>query len=362
VTDVAPTVVGSAAFSVVENTSGTIQTYTSADPASITWSITGGADAGDFTINPSTGELSFNTAPDFENPADAGTDNVYDVVVTADDGTSVANQAIVVTVTDLDDTAPTITSSATPSVAENTANPVHMMTATDPDSPAPTWSLTGGADQADFTINPTTGELSFVVTPNFEAPHDADTDNIYEVQVTATDAGSNVSAQTVTITITDIAPTVVGSTAFSVLENTSTTIQTYTSADPASVTWSITGTDAAAFTINPATGELSFTPAPDFEAPTDVGGDNVYDLTVSASDGTSTTNQPIVVTVTDDAGGDDELVQHSSAEAILSSTLALTASTEAKPSVAKTQPLSDAKHDYIILPHIGVSSLSYVLS
>ncbi|WP_417525529.1 SdrD B-like domain-containing protein [Marinovum sp.] len=49
----------------------------------IVYSIVGGADAAFFTIDPDTGELSFINAPDFENPQDAGGDNVYDVVVRA---------------------------------------------------------------------------------------------------------------------------------------------------------------------------------------------------------------------------------------------------------------------------------------
>ena len=45
-------------------------------------------------------------------------------------------------------------------------------------------------------------------------------------------------------------------------------------------------------------GALTFVAAPDFEAPTDAGGDNVYDVTVSATDGTFTDSQAIAVTVT----------------------------------------------------------------
>ncbi|MEZ5729487.1 MAG: cadherin repeat domain-containing protein [Burkholderiaceae bacterium] len=50
------------------------------------YSIVGGADAAFFTIDNLSGTLSFLAAPDFEAPADAGTDNVYDVTVQVDDG------------------------------------------------------------------------------------------------------------------------------------------------------------------------------------------------------------------------------------------------------------------------------------
>jgi len=48
--------------------------------------ITGGADAGLFSINAATGELTFSAAPDYETPADADANNVYIVQVTASDG------------------------------------------------------------------------------------------------------------------------------------------------------------------------------------------------------------------------------------------------------------------------------------
>jgi hypothetical protein len=43
---------------------------------------------------------------------------------------------------------------------------------------------------------------------------------------------------------------------------------------------------------------LSFATAPDYEAPTDAGGNNVYDVTVQASDGTLSSTKAIAVTVT----------------------------------------------------------------
>src|SRR5947209_16078127 len=46
------------------------------------------------------------------------------------------------------------------------------------------------------------------------------------------------------------------------------------------------------------TGALSFISAPNFEAPTDVGADNVYNVTVQVSDGSLTDTQAIAVTVT----------------------------------------------------------------
>lgn len=45
------------------------------------------------------------------------------------------------------------------------------------------------------------------------------------------------------------------------------------------------GADASAFAIDAETGELTFIAGPDYEAPTDADGNNVYDVTVKVSDG-----------------------------------------------------------------------------
>jgi hypothetical protein len=56
------------------------------------------------------------------------------------------------------------------------------------------------------------------------------------------------------------------------------------------------GADSDLFTLNAATGALTFKTAPDFEAP--VGGDNRYDLLAEVSDGAGTVMQAITVNVT----------------------------------------------------------------
>jgi VCBS repeat-containing protein len=78
-----------------------VTTVTASDQdlaTTLVYSIAGGADAAKFTINASTGALSFVSTPDFENPTDANGDNVYDVVVKASDGDRFDTQALAVTV------------------------------------------------------------------------------------------------------------------------------------------------------------------------------------------------------------------------------------------------------------------------
>ena len=63
-----------------------------------------------------------------------------------------------------------------------------------------TYALAGGADAARFAIDARTGALSFVAAPDYDAPADADGDNVYEVVVSASD-GSLSDTQAVTVAV-----------------------------------------------------------------------------------------------------------------------------------------------------------------
>ncbi len=94
---------GLARVDYAEDRRDAVATYAASGPeaASAAWSLEGD-DAGDFRIS-SGGELTFVRAPDYENPADANTDNTYMVTVKADDGTYMNTRDVAVTVTDVDD-------------------------------------------------------------------------------------------------------------------------------------------------------------------------------------------------------------------------------------------------------------------
>ncbi|UPK40778.1 cadherin domain-containing protein (plasmid) [Bradyrhizobium sp. 186] len=305
-----------AAVSVAENGTA-VTTVVASDPdvgATLSYSIVGGADAAKFTIDSTTGALAFATAPNFEAPTDAGGNNVYDVTVQASDGLGgIDSQAIAVTVTNANE-APVISSNgggatATVSVAEN-STAVTTVVASDLDAGSTlSYAIVGGADAAKFTIDSTTGALAFLAAPNFEAPSDAGGNNVYDVTVQASDGLGGTDSQAIAVTVTNAneAPVISsnggGATAaVSVAEN-STAVTTVVASDPdagATLSYSIVGgADAAKFTINSTTGALAFATAPNFEAPTDAGGNNVYDVTVQASDGLGgTDSQAIAVTVT----------------------------------------------------------------
>jgi len=67
----------------------------------LTYSLAGGADEALFAINETTGALAFVSAPDFEVPNDADTDNVYEVIVQVEDGAGgVDAQVLAITIVD----------------------------------------------------------------------------------------------------------------------------------------------------------------------------------------------------------------------------------------------------------------------
>ncbi len=126
---------------------------------------------------------------------------------------------------------------------------------------------------------------------------------------TLTDAAGFTSTAQITVTIegSNDTPTITsnggGTTAsISVAENIAA-VTSVTSLDVdagTTLTYSISGgVDAARFSIDSSNGTLVFVSAPDFEAPNDVGNNNIYDVIVRVSDGTLFTTQAIAVTVTD---------------------------------------------------------------
>lgn len=97
-------------------------------------------------------------------------------------------------------TAPAFTSATSASVAEN-ATAAYQAMATDAEGNPVTFSIAGGADSARFNITPA-GALSFAAAPSFESPRDADADNVYQVQLQASD-GSLASTLNLAVTVTD---------------------------------------------------------------------------------------------------------------------------------------------------------------
>ena len=116
--DAAPVVRTSSPILVAENaTAVATLTATDADSAAevLAWSIPegegGGSDAAQFSLTAS-GALSFRAAKDFEAPDDANADGEYEVTVRVTDGSNPVDVPLVVRLSDVDDTAPALSSAS----------------------------------------------------------------------------------------------------------------------------------------------------------------------------------------------------------------------------------------------------------
>lgn len=146
-------------------------------------------------------------AGDFYQSLGAGetaTDSFTYVVDDAKGGTDSAT--VDVTIVGEND-APDFLGSYDLSIDENTIGAVAAITALDVDGDTLSYSISGGADAALFDIDALTGDLSFVAAPDFEAPVDADANNVYEVQVTADDGNAGSATQDITVAVNDVAET-----------------------------------------------------------------------------------------------------------------------------------------------------------
>lgn len=296
----------SATVSVPEN-SASVTRVVGLDPdvgAVLRYAIVGGPDAGRFAIDAISGELRFVVPPDFENPNDSDSNNVYRVVVQVSDGGLISTQTIDVTLTNLNE-APTVTSGISFSVVENTTA-ITTVTASDPETGTVlTYGIVGGPDAGRFTIDATTGVLRFVLPPNFEAPEDFDGDNVYQLQVQVSD-GVWTTTRSISVTVINVneAPTITSETETVPVSSMSVGIIYIASANDEDfgnqLRFSIVGgADAAFLTIDEVTGAMQFISPPDSTNPHDADGDNHYEVVIQVTDGTLTDTRALSFSVTD---------------------------------------------------------------
>ena len=187
-----------------------------------------------------------------------------------------------------------------------------------------------GVDNANFEIDQKTGQITTKVELDYEAAADADnncvTQNECKVTVSATDASGEAAPTEATVTIklkdVDEKPKFITDTSgtpaaaspkaiklpedqtslsgaeadgFSVVAETGVA---YAAEDPEGLNVNLTlmGPDAAKFSLSSA-GVLSFKAEHDYEMPADTNKDNVYEVTVRASDGALNEDQMVKVTV-----------------------------------------------------------------
>ncbi len=241
--------------------------------------------------------------------ADVGTS--IRVVVSYTDGNGTAESltsAAVGPIANVND-APRITSdgggaSALLSIAEN-QTAVTTVASADVDGAAPSYSIAGGADAARFAIDAAAGTLRFTAAPDFEAPSDADRDNVYQLVVAVADGNGGTDLQSIAVAVTGVneAPGNVLPSAVSLAEQApaGTVVAIVTASDPDAgdlFTFTLVNDGAGRFVIDPASGRLQVAPGArlDFEsAPS-------HTLIVRVTDAQGLrTEQTIVVTLRDGA-------------------------------------------------------------
>ena len=319
---------------------------------SIQWSVDGGSDADDFYAHTQTGgcgRLHFISPPDYEDPTDSDTDNVYAVTFKAQASISSRNETVsrsrdvTVTVTDREETP--ATEIAWVDVRKGSIDGSETL---DPDDPI---NVTEGntldvyvrpssapvpSSDGQFRIHIHTGRspqrLEFpntgVYATGLTRSHQITYSRVGEawkawhlVRITVLDddtvdktarltfrdqfaAYDSASVEfTVNIADNDLGDglAVSGIATTSYAENGTSTVATYVAsgaADNATITWSLTGDDSEDFSIS-SDGELTFRSSPDYESAADSDGDNAYEVTVNASDGTNTATLDVTITVTD---------------------------------------------------------------
>ena len=284
-----PIIEGLSSQSVNENESINIS-FTVTDPQNdtITYSLSG-VDKDLFTLTFDGLNASLtSSSKDYEAPEDSDSNNVYLVSVNFSDDLNTTSQEIEISVSNINDNNPIITSSDTFIVEENQAA-VATLTASDEDNDNLTFSISGG-DSSVLDITES-GVLTFKEAPNFEAK------NTYSITASVSD-GTNSASQGLVINISNVneAPVWnIPAISFEYQENTfnveSIDIPDDVSdEDGDSLTYSLTGEDASAFEIS---GNIvRFRGAPDYENPIDSDGDNVYVVNAVASDGSLETVSP----------------------------------------------------------------------
>ena len=136
-------------------------------------------------IDKTSGALSFAAGPDFESPTDANEDHVYQVVVEARDGAWATPRR---SPSPYRSRRRPVVPADHASGAGRRASRRGVLSASGGNGDPMNYTIAGGADAALFALDAQTGALSFVAARDFEAPGDADGDNVYQVEVNATTA------------------------------------------------------------------------------------------------------------------------------------------------------------------------------
>ena len=191
-----------------------------ADGDTVSYAIVGGDDAAAFSLDTASGELFFAEAyfsnfysgssdvPLIEQPADANADNVYQLLLQANDGNNNSELSLNVYLEYNDNTlAPDISTLTNVSTDEGDASVFYTAIADNSENNELTWSVSG-KDSAYLQISTVAssynGELSFIEAMDYENPFDVEPkDNVYEVNLSVSD-GRFSDQQELNISINDV--------------------------------------------------------------------------------------------------------------------------------------------------------------
>ena len=305
------TLTGPDSVGFAEKGTGTVATYRAqvgigaSGQSLVTWSLAG-ADQGDFTLKG--GILSFQTAPDFEAPADTGADNGYRVRVKGSAGGGLRDSLTVkVTVTDVNEPPgkPTLVSVSAPSTDGHSKLNASWTAPANSGKPPISGYTVRYCYTAFTSLEDPVGQSSCsdksAGTGTSTTLTGLYANTLYRVKVKATNAEGTGPWSTERTAVTrrrpNRAPSITGPAAKSVAENT-TSVASYTASDPDgdAITWTLLGTDKSTFSLS-SSGALSFKAAPNYEA-----GKTSFSVKVKATDNGSpkkSATKTVSVTVTD---------------------------------------------------------------
>mgnify|MGYP001174667484 FL=1 len=269
------------------------------DGDTLAYSLTGD-DSSLLSID-SSGNVSFKASPDFEVPADSNEDNIYSFAVVANDGSlSATSPNVLVSINNLNDNAPTFVDLSTSVEVTNGQTNVFDISTNDADGDDVTLSK-AGTDSSVFTISDS-GSLSFTSAPDFANPTDSDGDNVYKLNIVASDGSFTTNSDEISITVLEVNnPPVINDlqTSYSHSENT-IEMATFSVSDPENntLTVGVSGDDSTGFIVED-NSILKYVGGVNFENPTDSDGNNVYNIQVFADDGFNRTTQDVEITVSD---------------------------------------------------------------
>ena len=308
-------------FSIAENAAldaavGTIAA-SDADGDNLTFSITSGNTNDAFQIDAASGEITVKTAAplDYEIVAN----RTFILMVEVSDGTTPAEAAVTINVTNVNDNAPKI-SNETFSVVENAAvdAAVGTVTASDADGDNLTFSITSGNTDDAFQIDAASGEVTVKTTAPLD--YEIAANRTFTLMVQVSDGTTSADAA-VTINVTNVndnAPEISNQT-FSITENlkekpegdmtvgtvVGTTVGTVmaSDADGDNLTFSITsgnaiGNSGDVFQIDAGSGEITVKTAEPLDY--EIEANRTFNLMVQVSDGDKTADAVVTINVTNE--------------------------------------------------------------